>query len=78
LFCRWQAALELSRQFGLELVFGYADRVLLGFEREFDFDIVLFRAEDDADGNLSGSGTSQGHPFEGSLSSAKAHPMARK
>ena len=36
----------------MEVVFGDADGVGLRFESKLDFDVVLFRAEDDANGGL--------------------------
>lgn len=47
-----QPAFEPGGQLGLQLVFGDADGVGFGFQGELDFDVVLFRAEDDADGGL--------------------------
>jgi hypothetical protein len=49
--CR-QFPLQFRRQFRLELIDGHADGIALGTQGVFDFHVVLFRAEDDADGGL--------------------------
>ena len=50
LFRGRQFAFQLRRQFGLELIGGDANRIALGAQGVFHLHIVLFRAEDDADG----------------------------
>jgi len=45
-------ALELSRQFGLDLIFSDADGVGFRLEGKLNFDFVFFCAENNADGRL--------------------------
>jgi len=52
LFGRWQFSFQFTRQFRLQGVGGDADGVGFRAEGILDFHIVLFRAEDDADGGL--------------------------